>query len=64
MHVLRTKDAAHLFIFLAIKVIFVFSCVASFGKYAFRLQNPYLFIDCGIENGTVVVYWRGIFSAG
>ena len=45
--------------FQAMKVIFVFSLVASVGKYAFRKQNPYLFIDCSIENGIAVVYWRG-----
>jgi len=37
----------------------VFSLVASFGKYAFRKYNPYLFVDGSIENGIAVVYWRG-----
>ena len=32
--------------------------VASLGKYAFRKLNAYLFIDCSIENGLAVVYWR------
>ena len=44
--------------FLASRVILVFSVVASLGKYALRIQNPYLFIDY-IENGIAVVYWRG-----
>ena len=34
--------------------------LAYLGKYAFRKHNPYLFIDCSIENGIVVVYWRGV----
>jgi len=59
MRVLRTKDGAHVSIILATKVIVVISLVASLGKYVFRIQNPYLFIDCSIENGIVVVYWRG-----
>ena len=37
----------------------MFSLVASLGKYALIIQNPYLFIDCSIENGIAVVYWRG-----
>ena len=57
--VLRTKDRACVYYFQATKVIFVFSLVASVGKYAFRKQNPYLFIDCSIENGIASVYWRG-----
>ena len=36
----------------------VISLVASLGKCAFRIQNSYLFIDCSIENGIEVVYWR------
>ena len=58
----RFKDkgwSTYLHYFLATKVIFVFSLVASLGKYAFRIQNPCLFIDCSIENGIAVVYWRG-----
>ena len=35
---------------------------ASLGKYALRIQNPYLFIDCSIENGTycssILERWR------
>ena len=31
---------------------------ASLGKHAFSIQNRYLFIDCSIENGIVVVYWE------
>ena len=54
--VLRTKDGAHVSIILAMKVIFVLSRVASLGKYAFRIQKPYLFIDCSLENGIAVVY--------
>ena len=50
LHVLRTMKGAHVSIVLATKVILVFSLVASLGKYAFRIQNPYLFIDCSIEN--------------
>ena len=38
--------------------LLIFSLVASLGKYAFRIQNPYLFIDCSIENAIAVVYWR------
>ena len=49
---------ARVFMILAMKVIFVLSLVASLGKCAFRIQNPYLFIDCSIENGIEVVYWR------
>ena len=45
-------------IVLAMKVILIFSLVASLGKYAFRIQNPYLFIDCSKENNIAVVYWR------
>ena len=45
--------------FIATKIIFVFSLVASLSKYAFRIQDPYLFIDCSIENSIAVVYWRG-----
>ena len=37
----------------------VFSLVALLGKYALRIQIPYLFIDCSIENGIAVVYWQG-----
>ena len=32
--------------------------MASLGKYAFKIQNPYQFIDCSKENGIEVVYWR------
>ena len=53
MHVLRTKDGAHVSIILVMKVIVVISLVASLGKYAFRIQNSYLFIYCSIENGIV-----------
>ena len=37
----------------------MFSLVASLGKYALRIKNPYLFINYSIENGIAVVYWRG-----
>ena len=40
------------------KVIFVFSLVASLGKYAFIIQNPYQFIDCSKENGGILEKWR------
>ena len=30
--------------------------VASLGKYALRIQNLYLFINCSIENGIAVVH--------
>ena len=43
----------------ATKVIFVFSLVGSLGLYMFLKHNSYLFIDCSIENGFAVVYWRG-----
>ena len=60
LHVLRTKDGARVSIILVTKVIFMFSRVASLGRYTFRIQNPYLFIDCSLENGIiVVVLWRG-----
>ena len=36
-------------------VIFTFSLMALLGKYAFRKHNPYVFIDCSIENGIAVV---------
>ena len=51
-------EGAHVSIVLATKVILIFSLVALLGKYAFRIQNQYLFIDCSIENSIVVVYWR------
>ena len=41
--------------YLAIKVILMFSSVASLGTYAFRIQSPYLFIDCSLENSIAVV---------
>ena len=28
------------------------------GKYAFRIQNLCLFVDCSIENGINSIYWR------
>ena len=60
VRVLRTKNGVCVSIILATKVTFMFSLVASLGKYAFRMQNPYLLIDCSIENSMiVVVYWRG-----
>ena len=46
------------FMILVTKVIFILGLVASLGKCAFRIQNPYLFIDCSIESGIEVVYWR------
>ena len=47
------KDEYHVPI--NMKVIFMCSIVASVGKYAFRKQNPYLFIDYSIENGNASV---------
>ena len=35
-------------------VKFFLSLVASLGKYAFRIQNTYQFIDCSKENGVAV----------
>ena len=35
------------------------SLMASLGKYALRIQNPYLFIDCSIENGIAVEVENG-----
>ena len=32
----------------------VFSLLASLGKYAFKIQNPYQFIDCSKANGIEV----------
>ena len=58
LRVVRTMERTHVSIVLATKVILVFSLVASLGKYAFRIQNPYLFIDCSIEIGIAVVYWK------
>ena len=46
-------------LFSSTKAIFMLSLVASLGKYALRIQNLYLFIDCSIENGIVVVYCKG-----
>ena len=40
----------------------MFSLVASLGKYAFRIQNPYLFIDCSIE--TVLRWYTGEVENG
>ena len=49
----------HCSMYKLMKVILVFSFVASLGKYAFRIQNRYLFIDCSVENSIAVpVYWR------
>ena len=45
--------------FQTMKAMFMFSLVASLGKYAYRKHNPYLFIDCSLENGIAVVYLRG-----
>ena len=48
-------EGARVSIVLATKVILVFSLVASLGKYRIRI---YVFIDCSIENGIGIVYWR------
>ena len=58
LRVLRTMEGVRVSIVLATKVILIFSLVASLGKYVFRIQNPYLFIDSSIENSIAVVYWR------
>ena len=44
----------------AMKVMLVFSLVASLGKDVFRIQNPFLIVvyDCSIGNDIAVVYWR------
>ena len=39
LRVLRTMEGAHVSIVLAMKIILVFSLVASLGKYTFRIQN-------------------------
>ena len=52
---LRTTEGAKVSTVLGTKVILICSLVASLGKYAFRIQNPSLFIDCKIENSIVVV---------
>ena len=39
------------------KVIFVFSLVASLGKQAFKIQNPYQFIDCSKAYVIEVPWW-------
>ena len=38
--------------------ILVFRLVATLGKYAFRIQNACLFVDCSIKNGINSIYWR------
>ena len=43
---LRTAKAVYVLIVLATMIILVFRLVASLGKYAFRIQNTYLFTDC------------------
>ena len=58
VRVLRTTEVARVSIILATEVLFTFILMASLGKYAFRIHNPYLFIDCTTETGIVEVYWR------
>ena len=41
-----------------------FRLVASLGKYAFRIQNACLFVDCSIENDINSIYWRSGESRG
>ena len=36
----------------------VFRLVDTLGKYAFRIQNACLFVDCSIENGINSIYRR------
>ena len=50
------NEGAHVFIVLATKVLLIFSFVAALGKYVFKIQNPYLFIDCSIENGIALIF--------
>ena len=45
VRILRTIEGARVSIVPWIKIILVFRLVASQGKYAFRKQNAYLFID-------------------
>ena len=42
-------EEARVSIVLVMKVIIIFSLVASLGKCAFRIQNPHLFTDFSIE---------------
>ena len=58
MRVLRIIKGARVSIVPGIKIILVLRLVASQGKYAFRKQNAYLFIDFSIENDLAVIYWR------
>ena len=44
MCVLTTMEGVRVSIVLATKVILVFSLMASLGKYAFSIQNPYLYL--------------------
>ena len=51
VHVLRTaKEGASVSIVLTTEVILILSLVTLLGNYAFRIQNPSLFIDCNKEN--------------
>ena len=55
MRVLRTMEGARVFILDSSDEGHIhFSLVASLSKRAFRIQNPYLFVDCSIENGIEV----------
>ena len=42
----------------AMEWILVFRLMAALGKYAFRIQNACLFVDCSIENVINSIYWR------
>ena len=64
MRVLRTAtEGASVSIVLTTKVILVFRFVASLSKYAFRIKNPSLFIDCNIENSCILEKWRTVWTS-
>ena len=54
----RLKDRARAPLFQRWKWILVFRLMATLGKYAFRIQNACLFVDCSIENVINSIYWR------
>ena len=62
MRVLRTKDGARVSIIFKRQRLYLYSALWPH-LVSMRLENiihnPYLFVDCSIENGIAVVYWRG-----
>ena len=58
VRVLRTMKGARAPLFQPWRCILVFRLVATLGKYAFRIQNAFLLVDCSIENGINSIYWR------